>query len=92
MYNLNEDAVINIPTFFDRGSKPLVTLEVAKEKTIEYFNTYYDFNTKLKIYIQNAGNCKTVLALQQYIYNAALKGLTIKAKINMAKIYEENSK
>jgi hypothetical protein len=92
MYNLNEDAITKIPTFFDRGSKPLVTLTIAKEQTIEYFNICYDFDTKLKTYIQNVENCKTVLELQQYIYNAAIKGFTIKSKVNMAKAYKENLK
>ncbi len=36
MYNLNKDAITNIPTFFSGvSSKPIVTLDVAKEKTIE---------------------------------------------------------
>jgi hypothetical protein len=33
MYNLNEDAITKIPTFFGGlSSKPIVTLDVAKEK------------------------------------------------------------
>ena len=91
MYNLNEDAITKIPTFFGGlSSKPLVTLDVAKRQTIEYFTKNYDFNTKLKNYILNAENCKSVLSLQQYIYSAALKGLTFKVKVNMAKIYKGN--
>jgi len=91
MYNLNKDAITNIPTFFSGGSsKPIVTLDVAKEKTIEYFTKNYDFNTKLKNYILNVNKCKSVVSLQQYIYNAALKGFKIKSKVNMAQIYKNN--
>ena len=85
-YDLNQDAITKKPNFFPRGSKSVVTLDEAKDITKDYFRQCYDFNTKLKEYILNVDNCKDVLAIQQYIEYAAIKGLTIKTKINLNKL------
>jgi hypothetical protein len=85
-YDLNQDAITKKPNFFGRGSKALVTLEEAKEITKKYFTECYDFNSKLKEYIYNVDKCKDVLAVQRYIEYAAIKGLTIKTKINLNKL------
>jgi len=90
MNNLNQDAITKIPHFYGRGSKELYTLEEAKVITEEYFRAEYDFNTKLKQYIYNLDNCKTLFSVQNYVINAALKGFKLKAKIKMSKIYKDN--
>ena len=46
----------------------------------------YTFKTDTKEYILNVDKCKDVLAIQQYIEYAAIKGLTIKTKINLNKL------
>ena len=85
-YDLTQDAITKKPNFFGRGSTPLVSLEEAKQTTKDYFTEYYDFNTKLKQYIYNVDKCKDVLAIQRYIEYAAIKGLTIKTKVNLSEL------
>ncbi len=88
-YDLTQDAITKKPSFYcSRGLKEIVTLEEAKEITKEYFTKYYDFNSKLKKYIYNVDKCKDILTLQYYIECAAVKGLTIKNKINLSKLYK----
>ena len=92
MYDLSKDAVTNKPSLYCKyGIKELYSLEESKEIAIEYFTKYYDFNTKLKEYIKNIENCKSVYSLEYYICNALNKGLKIKSKINLAKIYKNKS-
>tara|TARA_R100000329_G_scaffold82313_2_gene70101 strand:+ start:937 stop:1218 length:282 start_codon:yes stop_codon:yes gene_type:complete len=89
IYNLNEDAVINKPNLYcEHGLKPLYSLEESKEIAMKYFTENFDFNTKLKKYIKNIENCKDIYSLEYYICNSLNKGLKIKTKINLAKIYK----
>ena len=88
-YDLKEDAINKRPNFFPKGSKPTVSLKEAKEITEKYFRECYDFNKKLKEYINNLYKCKDVLAVQTYIEYAAVKGLTIKQKANVSELYKK---
>ena len=89
-YDLTQDAITKKPNFFPRGSKSVVTLDEAKDITKNYFKQCYDFNTKLKEYIRNVDKCKDVLAVQTYIEYAAIKGRTMKAKVNLKQLRKDN--
>tara|TARA_R100001460_G_C3549568_1_gene175078 strand:+ start:1691 stop:1966 length:276 start_codon:yes stop_codon:yes gene_type:complete len=90
MYDLTLDAINHRPNFYPNNRQADISLDKAKDITKNYFKTYYDFNSKLKQYELNVDKCKNIFALQKYIENAAVKGLTIKSKINLAANYKNN--
>ena len=87
MYDLTQDAIKNKPQLYcKRGIRELHSLDKSKEIVKEYVRTYYDFDSKLKEYLNNVDNCKSVFDLEKYVCYSLAKGFDLKVKINTSKL------
>jgi hypothetical protein len=93
MYNLNKDAITNLPNFYcELGIRELYSLEEAKDIAKNFMLERYDFNSKLKEFLKNVDNCKDVLGVQTYLCNSILKGFSFKIKSNLSKLSKNQNK
>ena len=91
-YELNEDCVKNKPVLFDKtGLRPLYSLEVSKQKMIDYVKAEYDFVSNIEEIISNIKKQKDVYSLDYYSYSSLIKGLEEKQKINYRTLKKANS-
>ena len=82
-YELNEDCVKNKPVLFDKtGLRPLYSLEVSKQKMINYVTKEYDFVSNIDEIINNIKEKEDVKSLDYYMFSSLIKGLEEKRKIN----------
>ena len=91
-YELNEDCVKNKPVLFDKtGLRPLYSLEVSKQKMIDYVKAEYDFVSNIEQIVDNIKKQKDVFSLDYYAFRSLIKGLEEKEKINYRALKKANS-
>ena len=70
-YELNEDCVKNKPELFDKtGIRPRYTLEVSKQKMINYVRAEYDFVSNIEQIVDNIKKQKDVFSLDYYAFRS----------------------